>query len=182
KGALVSQVMPNSPAAAAGLEVGDIITEYNGTEVINSSDLPHLVGKSAIGSKAPARVLRNGKLITINITIGELPNEDAAVVAAQSATNSDTKLLGMGVSELSSDKRQQLGIEQGGVYVERLQDGPALRAGIREGDVITKINNLAIEGVSSFRQILNDLPRGRSVPVLVIRGDAPRFMALKVPE
>ncbi|MBF0470982.1 MAG: DegQ family serine endoprotease [Gammaproteobacteria bacterium] len=183
KGALVAQIFSDSPAAKAGIEVGDVITEYNGVEVINSSDLPPLVGRTPIGSKTPAKVIRDGKVLTLQIEIGELP-EDEAVAGSGSGSgrSGKTSLLGMSVAAVDDAVREELDLEAGGVVVARVVEGAAARAGIEVGDVITRLNNHNITDPTQFMRLVEDLPRGRSVPVLVLRKEAPRFLALKVPE
>jgi serine protease Do len=85
------------------------------------------------------------------------------------------------VESLDDATRERLEVD-GGVVVADVQDGPAARAGIRRGDVITRLDNEAIESVADFRAAVEDLPRGRSIPVLIVRGGVPTFLALRIPE
>lgn len=181
-GALVAQVLDDSPAGKGGVEVGDIIIEYNGEEVIDSSDLPPLVGRTRVGSIAKVKVLRDGKVRTLKVRIDELPAEEALQQAQSEQSKVKTDRLGLQVGALSEEQRQQLEIEQGGVLVELVEQGAAAQAGIRRGDVIVKINNTPVQEPREFSQLVQNLPGGKSVPVLVIRRSGPLFLALRVPE
>lgn len=180
-GALVAQVLEDSPAARAGIEVGDIITEFNGEEVTDSSDLPPLVGRTRVGSDAKVKVLRDGKTRTLKVRIAELPAEEALQQPAAASPQVKTDRLGLQVGELSAAQRKELEVS-GGVLVQQIEDGPAAQAGIRRGDVIVKLNNKQVENPGQFRELVESLPKGRSVPVLVKRRSGPLFLALKVPE
>lgn len=181
-GALVAQVLDDSPAAKAGIEVGDIIVEFNGEKVEYSSDLPPMVGRTPVGSDAKARVLRNGKVRTLMVRIGELPAEEELQEARVERQQSKSDRLGLQVGELSREQRKALELGEGGVLVEQVDEGAAGSAGIRRGDVIVKLNNQQVESVRQFRELVESLPAGRSVPVLVVRRSGPLFLALKVPE
>lgn len=180
-GALVAQVLEDSPAARAGIEVGDIITEFNGEEVTDSSDLPPLVGRTRVDSDAKVKVLRDGKIRTLKVRIAELPAEEALQQPAAPSPQVKTDRLGLLVGELNAAQRKELEVS-GGVLVQQIEDGPAAQAGIRRGDVIVKLNNKQVENPSQFNDLVASLPKGRSVPVLVKRRSGPLFLALKVPE
>ncbi len=179
-GALVARVVDDSPAAAAGVEAGDIIIEFAGRSIDLSSELPHIVGRTRAGSEAPMVVVRDGERMTLSVTVGELADAGAEVAGTTPGHDAENPL-GLTVESMSESAAQRLGVT-GGVQVSALQDGPAARAGIRRGDVITRLNNETIETVADFQRIVGDLPRGRSVPVLVVRGGNPTFLALRVPE
>ncbi len=181
-GALVAKVLEDSPAGKAGIKVGDVIVEYNGESVHYSSDLPPMVGRSRVGSDAKLKVLRDGKTRTIKVRIAELPAEDDLVEAGGKPQKIKTDRLGLSVSALSAEQRKEFDINAGGVVVEQVKSGAAAEAGIQRGDVIVKLNNRDVKDVNSFRELVDDLPSGRSVPVLVIRRSGPIFMALRVPE
>lgn len=181
-GALVAKVLEDSPAGKAGIKVGDVIVEYNGESVHYSSDLPPMVGRSRVGTDAKLKVLRDGKTRTIKVRIAELPAEDDLVEASGKLQKIKTDRLGLSVSALSDEQRKEFDINAGGVVVEQVKSGAAAEAGIQRGDVIVKLNNRDVKDVNSFREMVDDLPTGRSVPVLVIRRSGPIFMALRVPE
>jgi serine protease Do len=181
-GALVAQVLEDSPADKAGIQVGDIIIEFNGEEVAYSSDLPPMVGRSRVGSDAKARILRDGKVRSLKVRIGELPAEEELQQARVEKSQVNTDRLGLQVSELSDTQRKALEIASGGVLVEQVEEGAASSAGISRGDVIVKLNNKQVKNARQFRELVDELPAGRSVPVLVVRRSGPLFLALRVPE
>ena len=181
RGALVSRVLPDSPAADAGFEVGDIILSFNGEEVIRSKDLPPLVGRTPVEQQAKVKVLRKGKRKNLKVTIGELPEQDEIEVAQGKPTTEKENRIGVVVTDLSSKQRKQLDIDNGGVLVASANNGAATRAGIRKGDVITMLNNIDIKDVDQFNEVLEDLPVGKSIPVLIHRPrSGPLFLALKI--
>ncbi|HEX7035776.1 MAG TPA: DegQ family serine endoprotease [Pseudomonadales bacterium] len=178
-GALVTQVLQGSPAEEAGLQAGDIITRFNGTAIDFSADLPHLVGRVPAGSRAKVDVVRGGEERTLTVEIGELPERDAALGYVAPAGDRDSRL-GLRVEPLPPDAASALGIAGGVRVVEA--SGIAADAGIRKGDVIVRLDNKAVSDPETFREIVEGLEAGRSVPVLINRGRVSNFLALRVPE
>ncbi len=174
-GALVSRVLEDSPADRGGLREGDIIVSFNGHDIDRSGELPHYVGRTPANSKAELEVVREGKTIDLEITIGELPGGGGEEEVASNDTS-----LGLQVESLGDAIADRLGVD-GGVRVTSAS-GAAAEAGIRRGDVILRLNNSVIQSVADFERVVDELPAGRSVPVLVRRNEAPVFLALKVPE
>jgi serine protease Do len=179
-GALVSRVMENSPAAQAGVREGDIIVQFAGTPIDFSSELPHVVGRTPVGVEADMRVVREGEEMTLKVTIGELADRGDEQLGFRSPQGEVPSRLGLAVEGLPENTEERLGVA-GGVRVLNAE-GPAAEAGIRAGDIITRLNNQEIVDVNSFMEVAEGLPAGRSVPVLIIRGQAPTFLALRVPE
>ncbi len=181
RGALVSRVLPDSPADDAGFEVGDIILSFNGEKVVRSKDLPPLVGRTPVNQKAKVKVLRKGKRKSLTVKIGELPEEDDIVVAQSTPKSSKENRIGVVAAELTSKQRKQLDISEGGVLIVSTKRGAATRAGIHKGDVIIMLNNVNIKDVDQFTELVNDLPEGKSIPVLIHRPrSGPLFLALKI--
>ncbi|MCW9058935.1 MAG: DegQ family serine endoprotease [Gammaproteobacteria bacterium] len=180
-GALVSRVLPESPAEASGLRVGDVILEFNSREVVSSTDLPPIVGRTPVGEKVPVLVMRDGKQTRLRVELGELPEDDVQVASSQPAKPTKTSRLGISVSDLTDRQRKEMELDQEGVLVEQVERGAAAEAGIRQGDVILRINNEPVKSAGDFEQMAKDLPAGRTVPVLVQRRGGPTFLALKVP-
>jgi serine protease Do len=183
QGALVSKVLEESPAAAAGFEPGDVIVRYNGREVADSASLPPLVGQTPVGERAEVVVIREGEETTLEVTIGELPGDDtlARAVAPEAETVSE-KRLGIKVSEVPDALREALEIDQGGVLVEELGSGAASRAGVRQGDVIVMLNQQPVTGPQQFTELVEALPAGKSVAVRIQRQNGPLWLALKLGE
>ena len=179
RGALVAKIVPDSPAEASGLKVGDVITKFNGKDVILSSDLPPLVGITPVGKKVKVEVLRNGKLKTLSVTLGEL-SEDEVQVASGEPQTAKTSRINVTVSDLTLEQRKRLGISENGVLVNQVLAGAARKAGVRRGDVILMLNNVEVENAKQFRSLVEELPAGKSVPMLVQRRGGPVFLALKI--
>ncbi len=178
-GALVARVLENGPAAAAGIQVGDVIVEFAGKPVHASSDLPHLVGRTTAGSDAKVKVIREGKTRTLTVRIGELPAEEELAIAADGGDRTSDNRLGLTVEPLPVEAREK---GERGVVVREVRSGPAEKAGVRRGDVILRINGVEVTGLDQFREVARKLPAGKSVPVLVQRQGSPMFLALRVPE
>jgi serine protease Do len=183
QGALVSKVLDDSPAAAAGFKSGDVIIRYSGRDVADSASLPPLVGQTPVGKQAEVVVIRDGEETTLKVTIGELPGDDALAqaVAPEAETVSEQRL-GIKVSEVPEALREALELGEGGVLVEELDSGAASRAGVRQGDVIVMLNQQAVTGPQQFAELVEALPDGKSVAVRIQRQNGPLWLALKLGE
>lgn len=182
-GALVAKVLKDGPAAKAGIEVGDVILEFAGKPVAVSSELPPIVGSSPIGKNSRVLVMRNGKQKTLQVRVEELPKDENMSLAESGKDTGRVNRLNLTVAELGDEQRKELGLEKGGgVLVQGVTPGVAHEAGIRRGDVITKLNNRDVRDVAHFNRLVAELPAGRSVPVLLQRRDGPMFLALRLPK
>jgi len=179
QGALVSKVMPGSPAEKADLQLGDVIIEFNGQVIDNSGDLPPLVGMAAINSNATLKIIRQGESKTVEFKIGLLPEQPEQLAAAKAETKPMNKI-GIMVSELTDEQRESLQMPSGGVLVLEVKKGAAKEAGIQRGDVILRLQNEVIRSVDDFEKTVKSLPVGKSVAVLIQRRGSPAFLALKI--
>jgi len=180
RGALVAKVMPDSPAAAAGFQVGDVIVRFNDTEVTNSANLPPIVGSTKVGVKIPVEIVRDQRTRVINVKLSELPEDSEEPATVETRQEQRADRLGLTVSTLTGDQLAEQNVS-GGVLVARVTNGAASRAGIRQGDIILSIDGKTIASVKQFNSLVDDLPAGRTVPVLVQRDGSPTFLAVKVP-
>jgi serine protease Do len=180
RGALISRVLEGSPAEAGGILEQDIITSINGHEIDFSSELPHYVGRIRAGSEARVAVIRDGEEMEITLTIGEAPDRGEPVVGSIDGGDSPAPRLGLTVEPVPDTVLERLSIS-GGVRVTDAT-GNARESGLRPGDIITKLDNRAVTDTASFADIADELEPGRSVAVLVIRGQSPLFLALRVPD
>ena len=180
-GALVSRVLDGSPAEQGGIQEGDIITAFNGQAIDLSSELPHFVGRTKADSEATLDVVREGKKIKISLNVGELPDRgDAQEIGRTGGAEEAPSRLGLTVAPLEDIDLERLGITSGVQIVGAV--GAAAEAGIREGDVITKLDNRDVASPEQFAEVAAQLQPGRSVAVLVIRGQNPLFLPLRVPD
>jgi serine protease Do len=183
RGALVARVLPDSPAAAAKLMPGDVVLSFDGKDVSNSSALPPLVGIARVDRPAEMVILRNGIEITTQVTIGELPQEDDQVLAQSVKKEPKGGRLGMVVTALTDQQREQIQIEAGhGVLVEALKEGAAAKAGVEVGDIILMIDSQQVTSIEQFTGLVENLPVGKSVAVLLQRRTGPTFLAIKIPQ
>ena len=177
-GALVSQIIPQSPAEKAGLRPGDIILSFNDSSILDSSDLPPLVGQVPVGNEAEMKILRNGRNKTIQVKIEQLPSDNKPIAAAAKTPSTSSNRIGVEVVDLDDESRQTLGR---GVLVRKVKPGsPANRSGLVAGDVLLQINRKNIKNVADFRKKVANLPIGRMIPVLVHRQGANQFIVMKI--
>lgn len=178
-GALVSQVLDGSPAQDAGLSTGDVIIQYNGKEIGFSSELPQLVGRTQVGDEVELVVMRNGKEKDITLKIGELPgNEKPTSDIAESKAKKNNRL-GVKVKILDDRVLEKMNLDAG-VQVTQVLGQPARSAGIRQGDIISRLNNQHFKSMSEFLTLVENLPSNRFVPVLIIRQGNPLFIVIKI--
>ena len=176
-GALVARIQPDSPAARAGVQVGDVIVEFDGHAIDTATALPPLVGLTPIGKTVTLRVLRDGRSRTLTVKIGRLPQGGPLPAAATGSERLNLPSLGLGVVDLPPAERQRLGVKSG-VIVRRVAE-PARSAGVQVDDVIVRVGKVAVAGVVDLRHLLSRQPPGRPVPLLIRRGDDALFIAVK---
>ena len=183
RGALVSRVFPDGPAAAAGLRTGDVITRFDSHEIDLSTALPPLVGATGVDRRVEVAIMRGGKPQTLAVQIAALPDNEPPVASTEPVVTSERSLdrLGLRVAPVPPELRRQLGIPEGGVLVEQVDNSRAARAGLRQGDVLGMLNGAQIRDPDAFDRTLEDLPAGRAIALLVLRRSGPAYLALRVP-
>jgi serine protease Do len=174
RGALIAQVLEDSPAERSGLAASDVILNFDGKAVENSSDLPRMVGMVKPGSKIPVEVWRKGKAQTLQVVLGELPAEDQ--VAGKDSRSYSRG--GLALAELSAEQRRELKLDHG-LLVEDAT-GDAARAGIRVGDIVLAVNNTKVSTVEAYRKAVAAVPKDKSAAILVRRGDGSLYIPLKL--
>ena len=180
-GALISQVVPGGPADKAKLHPGDIIVKLNGKDIMRSSNLPMAVGVITPGKKAEVELIRNGKRKTLNVEVGELPDEHGS--PAERKARPDTKnRLGIQVETLNDDYRNKLRLDDDarGVVVISLASGIGRSIGLRQGDVITHLNNEPVETLKEFDETVRKLPKDRSISMRVVRQGRPAYISFRL--
>jgi serine protease Do len=183
KGALVSQVNKDSPAKKSGIKVGDIITRYNGKSVEDTRHLRNMVAATAPGTRADVTVFRNGKELTLNVTVGELKAEKSGGESESEGEESKTASdLGLTVEPLTAEKAAQYHLDEsdkGVVVTDVDQDSPAAEAELAPGDLITEVDHTPVNSVSEFHSAVAKAKGKDSILLLVKRGDASRFVIIK---
>ena len=166
--------------ADAGIEVGDVIVSFNGKKVMRSSALPPMMGRAKVGELAGVVVIRDKKRRNIGVKIAQLPTTiTQAAYSPEEDQPEKNSALGMKVESLSEEAGKRLKIEAGVQVVEVDDLGPASDAGIVKGDVITMIDNKAIESIGDFESVTDTLAAGKSVALLVQRRSGPVFLAIR---
>jgi serine protease Do len=180
-GALISSVLPDSPASKSDLQLQDVIIEYNGKPVRHSSDLPFYVGRSKVGTVADIKVLRSGKSRNVKVTIGQLPESDTAALDKKhpKLKKDSSCMLGMSVRDLTKQEKNQLDLDYGVLVVQIQANSAAAKAGIIKGDVLLLLNKKKVKNVKTYKSLVESLKKGRSAAVLVRRGNGAQFLVLK---
>jgi len=182
-GALVGDVDAKGPAAKAGIKAGDVIVEFDGRAVADSSELPPLVGATPVGRSVPVKVWRDQREITLKTTVAALKNEQVASDDANDDAKTDKAVLNIGVAPVPAEAREQLDLKSGGVMVAEVRSGPASRAGIERGDIILKLNGKDVKDPEQFTKLVPELPRGKPIAALVQKNQGGKlFVTITVPE
>ena len=176
EGALIAGVDKSGPAAKGGMEASDVVLKFDGKAVGSASELPLLVGSTKPGKAVVVQVWRKGAVKDLTLTVGETPSEKVA--KKNGKTESAAGRLGLSLSDLTEAQKKELQIGHG-VLVENAQ-APASRAGIRRGDVITSVLNKDVGSVEQFNQILAGYGSGKTVALLVKRGDNALFIPVRI--
>jgi serine protease Do len=175
-GALVSEVFTDSPAESAGLQVGDIIVEFDGKLIDLSSDLPHVVGRTRAETEVKVLIVRDSKRKTLLVKVGARDEDDVAVRSSSSVPGN---LIGIEVQDLALEDRNRLGVDKG-VLVRRVSAGPGREAGIRQGDVITTIDSQWVNNSDEFETLIVGLEENVAVPIRIVRNQRPQFLVIKI--
>lgn len=173
-GTYVDKVVPNSPASKGGVQVGDVILQFNGQEVANSSSLPVIVTSTPVGQEFEVNILRNGKPRTLVLTLDSVQGngKDKVVIIKD--------VIGIGVMDVPKEVRAEMEINEGGVFVNQLNSGAAADAGIKSGDVIVMFDGVRIDSAKHFSALTS--PASTTLPVLVVSRGGPHFLAVKIPD
>lgn len=179
-GALVAAVEKNGPADKGGLEAGDVIIKFDGKPIITSSDLPRAVGTAKPGKTAVVEVLRKGNDKTLNIVVGEMPTDSSEVAQANKPiAKPEPNRIGLVLKEATPQQKKKLN-GKNGLFVLDAQ-GAVAQAGVRRGDVILGLNNTEVQSLEQFNKQLAGFAAGKSVALLVLRGENTLYVPVKIP-
>jgi serine protease Do len=178
-GALVASVEKNGPADKGGLEAGDVITKFDGKTITTSADLPRAVGATRPGKMAVVELLHKGNIKTLNIGVGEMPSEAVEVAQnSKSAPKAETNKIGLSLKELTPQQKKKLNGKNGLLVIDSI--GASAQAGIRRGDVVLGLNNSESQSVDLFNKQINSVAIGKTIAVLVLRGENTLYVPIKV--
>ncbi len=174
EGALVGDVIPNSPASKGGIERGDVIVKFNNKDVVEMEMLPKIVAGTSPGKTVPVEVVREGAKKIINITIEVLQDGEEKVASLADP-------LGLQVQDITPELAQTLELEDSeGVLVADVQAGDAAgEAGVRRGDVISEVNRKPVKSMADYKSVTSKLKKGSTVLLLVKRGGSTIYIAVK---
>ncbi len=181
RGALVSSVMPGDPADKAGIKPGDIIVEFDGKPIEQMNDLPRIVASTPPGKKVKVKVLRDGKPLTLTLTVKEKKEEEFAKVDTRDRKTPAGKL-GIAVRNITPELMERYGIdEKEGVFVYNVTpDSPAQKAGIRRGDIIKEVDRKPVRNVEELRRVLKDAEGKEVILVRIKRRDTFLYKAIRI--
>jgi len=176
-GALVGDIMENSPAEKAGLQRGDIILEYDGKKIEEPNILRNMVANNLPGEEHTAMVMRDGKTKNVAITIGELPSDAQQPVETGDYQN---VMKGITVQDVSPELAKKLRIPDKikGVIISDIEDSSMAAGILAQGDVIQEINRRKVTGTKNYTDVVSKIKKDESVLLLIFRGGASLFVTL----
>ena len=180
-GAVISQVEPDSPGAKAGLKVGDVITGVNGHQVSDAGHLQVMISQERPGSKVSLEVMRDGKTMTIPVTVDAAHGRDSDSNGDATREHGRARW-GIGLQNVTPEMREQLQVpsEVHGVVITDVQPGsPADNAGLARGDVIVEVNRHKVENAAEVKRELDNTAPGQDTLVLVWSNGGSSFRILR---
>jgi len=177
KGALVAEVIADSPAEKAGIKRGDIILTFDGHEVDAINDLPRLVAATPAGKEVRLSVFRNGKTIEVTATVGKLQEEREETETAGASSDR----LGLNVADVTPEVAQRYGLQAGkGALITGVDPaGPAAASNLHPGDLILEVNGRETRSATAFRAEVEKTKPGEVLRLLIQRGDALLYTTVK---
>lgn len=199
-GAIINEIVQDSPAEKADLEEGDVIISFNGKKVWDSDDLTDLIEESETGAKATLGILRDGKEMTVNVELGSRPRNSSWVSRGSHNTPgvywfngpddmrvfnwSGGGYIGVQLTELTDQLGLYFGVknDEGVLITEVNEDSPAEKAGLEAGDVITAINNEEVSDYGDVKEMVSESEEGDKLAVTIIRDKKSQTIEVVVEE
>lgn len=174
-GALVNYVEPGSAAGKAGVQVGDVITQFNGIAVENHQSLPLMVGLTPPGSQVDVALFRDGQTLTLQAQVDAVEAVDFAELASfLGPETTATEQEHIRVEDLTQAERTENRVPTGGVIVREIQSKRSLRAGLRAGDIILRVNRSEVEDLAHYLRLIEQAGQAQTVSFLVNARDGSR--------
>lgn len=170
-GALVGDVVKDSPADKAGIKRGDVIISLNGQSIDTANTLKNLAAQIEVNTTVPLVVIRDGQQQTLQVKIGEQPTEEQA--GSKASAPAASALFGMHVQELTPEIASQLGYtgDTGVIIAGVDSESPAAQVGLQRGDLIKEINRKPIKSLADYQKAIASVGKDDSLLMLVRRGN-----------
>jgi serine protease Do len=181
-GALVSQIVSDSPADDSKLKVGDVIVRFGKADIQVSSDLPHAVGTVAPGTEVNMQVMRQGKKKNIAVVVGRLNGDDEGNLAAAGEAKATGGRLGLVVEPLNQQMQKNWQLSGGVVVRQVIENGAGAKAGLLPGDVIAQVGFNAVDSVATYNKVVEALPGNSLLPIRFFRRGRPAFRTITIEE
>jgi serine protease Do len=181
RGALVAEVIKNSPAEKAGLQRGDVILTFDSHEIKDMRDLPRLVAATPVDEKVKMEILRDGKAREVKVTVGMLAEKENGEMMTSGENEQDK--FGLALEEITAATAEQYGLDStSGVLITAVQPAsPADDAGLQPGDIILEVNGKQTDDLQSFHAATAKTPQTGVLRLLIKRQDSLLFVAMKMP-
>jgi len=178
QGALINAVEPDSPADKGGIKPGDVIVRFDGQIIVDSGDLPHVVGMMAPGENAQVEIYREGKRKKLTMEVGSLDTDRESIAA-----NSDgTDRLGLIVEEMDDEERRALRL-RGGVRVTQVSpESAAAESMLQAGDIVVQLGYSRIDDIDEYNQVIAELPKNTPVAIRFYRQGRAIFRTFEIVE
>ncbi|MCD4652922.1 Do family serine endopeptidase [bacterium] len=177
EGALIAEIVEDGPADKAGIMTGDVLVKFNDIDIRDSAHLSQIVASSQVDEKVKIKLLRDGKLKTVSMSVGIRP-DDVFNIKTDSGI---TMNMGMKVQNISAEIARQLRLDStDGVVISEVEpSGAADSADLRRGDIILEVNRQSVNNVRDYQNIIKDLKTDEGAVFYIQRGNSRIFIALK---
>ena len=181
QGALVGDVVSDSPADKAGIKSGDVIVRFDGKAVENSTMLRHRAAETAVGKNVEVELVRDKQPLKLNLKVVEQPKDMTASSGSVKGEGKSTTLAGLEVRDITSEAARQLNLPRGtkGVLVSQVEVGSAAEeAGVQAGDVIIELNRKPVRNIEDFQRLSKSIGKNDSSLLLIVRQGSRLFIAI----
>jgi serine protease Do len=178
QGALINAVEQGSPADKGGIKPGDVIVRFDGQIIVDSGDLPHVVGMMAPGENAQVEIYREGKRKKLTMKVGSLDTDRESITASSDGTDR----LGLIVEEVDDEDRRALRL-RGGVRVTQVSpESAAAESMLQAGDIVVQLGYSRIDDIDEYNQVISELPKNTPVAIRFYRQGRAIFRTFEIVE